>query len=268
MFLLVALGACARSVPPDLGSSLSPGGHAERSSALESLTPSSPPAAPPSASATAPSVARKSPELDEIKQILRTGQPTLDSANNPPACAARLNADLKPSRVWIEEYERHGASVTLRGGAIGIEDVAQLACRLSMSALFQDIVLMPGSGEAGHDPQKFELRAKSNTAGPDDEPLTRFPPPSAGAIAAFREPHPSPIPLEQLKLVGIMTGANPTAMFSDVRGLGQVLSVGDRIPRRDGGQWRVDRIDDSSVDFVADGSSTPPLRTTIHLSHP
>ena len=83
--------------------------------------------------------------------------------------------------------------------------------------------------------------------------------------------------LEELKVVGIITGGTPRALISDPGGLGWIVRVGDFIGKPEvvssGGtsssdisvNWRVDRIRDNDIVFVREDPSRPDVPATTRV---
>jgi type IV pilus assembly protein PilP len=102
------------------------------------------------------------------------------------------------------------------------------------------------------------------TTGPDTKAITR-------------EVLVSKYALEELKVIGIITGGAPRAMVSDPSGLGWILRVGDYVGKPEvlhtGGaagsdvpvNWRVDRIRDNDIVFVREDLSRPDVQATTRV---
>jgi len=83
--------------------------------------------------------------------------------------------------------------------------------------------------------------------------------------------------LDELKLVGIVTRAEPRALLADPNGKGWVARVGDFVGKAEvvhsGGptgndvaiNWRVDRIREGDVVFVREDPSHPEIPPTTHV---
>jgi type IV pilus assembly protein PilP len=159
----------------------------------------------------------------------------------------------------------------------------------------------PGA-EAGADPQA----AKSAAAGPSDLPplpVADFAerdfqesPANRDPFKNFTEQIDAPLPsetssdkqevlvgkyaLEELKIVGIVTGTVARVLVQDPTGLGWVLRVGDFVGREEGvrgGQgttvpvhWRLDRIRQNDVVFIRESPdpSTPATTRVISMRSP
>jgi type IV pilus assembly protein PilP len=82
--------------------------------------------------------------------------------------------------------------------------------------------------------------------------------------------------LEELKIVGIVTGSVGRVLVQDPTGLGWVLRVGDFVGREEGGRsgssttsathWRLDRIRDNDVVFIRESPDPSTPATTRVLS--
>lgn len=82
--------------------------------------------------------------------------------------------------------------------------------------------------------------------------------------------------LEELKIVGIVTGSVGRVLVNDPTGLGWVLRVGDFVGREEGGRsasgttsashWRLDRIRENDVVFIRESPDPSTPATTRVLS--
>jgi type IV pilus assembly protein PilP len=81
--------------------------------------------------------------------------------------------------------------------------------------------------------------------------------------------------LEELKIVGIVTGSVGRVLVQDPTGLGWVLRVGDFVGREEGGRstgassathWRLDRIRENDVVFIRESPDPSTPATTRVLS--
>jgi type IV pilus assembly protein PilP len=82
--------------------------------------------------------------------------------------------------------------------------------------------------------------------------------------------------LEELKIVGIVTGSVGRVLVNDPTGLGWVLRVGDFVGHEEGGQsasgttsashWRLDRIRENDVVFIRESPDPSTPATTRVLS--
>ena len=225
------------------------------------------PQTPAPAASAAPAVpisptALGSRELDEVRRIFATGEPTMARTNAPPSCVASRAPRWHPSRVWLLHARREGTRITVQGEALHVGDVADVACAFSASDLFADVTLH--SMEQPGTTRTFELQAVAPSANASTEELSLDPPshpePPDGAAPARS---PTALPLERLRLVGVVLRDDPVAMLAAPDGLGVILHVGDVVPREAGGTWRVQRIAATQVDFVAadGGPSTPKTRS-------
>ncbi len=76
---------------------------------------------------------------------------------------AVYNQNWDARRLWLTSFEEKGRSVELAGVARDGEDVSELARRMSLSAYFYDVALLPGGkerGAGGLPLVRFQLRAK------------------------------------------------------------------------------------------------------------
>jgi type IV pilus assembly protein PilP len=82
--------------------------------------------------------------------------------------------------------------------------------------------------------------------------------------------------LEEIKIVGIVTGSVGRVLVQDPTGLGWVLRVGDFVGREEGGRsatgttaashWRLDRIRENDVVFIRESPDPSTPATTRVLS--
>jgi len=105
----------------------------------------------------------------ELSRVLTQGRgPTVAAErleqlkrDNPTAVP---NSNWDPRRLWLGEYHESERAVKLAGFARDAEDVSEFLRRLTLSELFADVRLLPGS--KGFDPAtkleliRFEMSAK------------------------------------------------------------------------------------------------------------
>jgi type IV pilus assembly protein PilN len=78
---------------------------------------------------------------------------------------AMMNANWDTRRLWLTEFIEQARTVRLRGRAIDGEDVSELARRMSLSAYFYDVKLLPAQRSVdkdgtGLDSVTFQLEAR------------------------------------------------------------------------------------------------------------
>ena len=214
--------------------------------------------------ATAPSepVTPPPPELVELARILTPNVgPTMDAAK-----VAQLEATIgpvitpwNPDRAALAIYRQRGRAVHLVGIARDGEDVSQLLRRLAVSSVFDDVRIL-SSDRRADGVIGFELDLTSVNADPAGAEIvaTRWPGLAHDPFHAIDTSPPpatvSPLAttsLDQLKLLGIVSGDKPVAMFQQRDGTGVIVHIGDRI----GTVWVVSQITDHELVLVNNGPS-------------
>jgi type IV pilus assembly protein PilN len=108
--------------------------------------------------------------LLEVGRLLTKGRgPTVApevlakvQSDNP---LAMMNSNWDTRRLWLTEFIEQSRTVRLRGRAIDGEDVSELARRMSLSAYFYDVKLLPAQRSVdkegtGLDSVTFQLEAR------------------------------------------------------------------------------------------------------------
>jgi Fimbrial assembly protein (PilN) len=166
-----------------------------------------------------------------------------------------------PSRLWLLAYDENDGAVDLVCGMRDAEDVAEFLKRLAASPTFENVKLLTASNE---DPRGLHAEITAKVAqngrthitpanqsefdfGKGDrnpfEVLATAPPLPPEGIASDSD-------LDQLKLVGIVSGDSPRAMFTDQAEKGWTVKVGDQVGKPDptpACSWRVADVKSSAV---------------------
>ncbi len=202
------------------------------------------------------------PELVELTRILTPNVgPTVDRAK-----VAHLEATLgpivtpwNPERAALTIYRQHGPNLRIDGIARDEEDVAQLVRRLAVSVAFDDVRVLSAVRRGDH-LVAFEIDLTSVRADPAGGELIATswrglaPDPFHTIDVAPPAVTPSPaaaIELDQLKLIGIVSGDAPIAMLQTRDGKAIIVKVGDRIAT----VWVVEQITDHELVLINNGPS-------------
>jgi hypothetical protein len=175
-----------------------------------------------------------------------------------------------PSRLKLTAFKEDAGVVDLTYEARAAEDIAELLQRLAKTPGFSDVRIVT----ANVDRQRAEVVRGHATAHVTDTEHVRIDSaadvkmvfgdglrnPFEGDVSAgdLSEVVASGRRLDELKLIGIVTGPSPVAMLVDPGGIGFTVKQGDIVgtseatgdPHPEACRWRVDGIEAARVSFV------------------
>jgi hypothetical protein len=99
--------------------------------------------------------------LIELARILTPGLSATPRELQPePAPNMRPDPSWDPHRLWLRSYRQTDRELRITGEAIAAEDVAELLRRMSLSAIFSDILLQSAQTAANLSSITFEIKAR------------------------------------------------------------------------------------------------------------